>query len=102
MLRYPAPKNYQAARRHCIDGAAVALYRSPPSRLLPLNNNQAAMLNTKGMHFPIEVILVCIRWYLAHPLSYRHLGETMQERGVAVDQSSVNLWAVRFLPLLEK
>ncbi len=48
------------------------------------------MLNTKGMRFPIDVILVCIRWYAAYPLSYRHLGEMMQERGVHVDHSSIN------------
>lgn len=40
------------------------------------------MLNTKGMRFPIDVIMVCIRWYAAYPLSYRHLEEMMQERGV--------------------
>jgi transposase-like protein len=28
------------------------------------------MLNFKGMRFPIDVILVCIRWYVAYPLSY--------------------------------
>ncbi len=39
------------------------------------------MLATKGMRFPIDVILVCIRWYAAYPLSYRHLEEIMQERG---------------------
>jgi putative transposase len=60
------------------------------------------MLNTKGMRFPVGVILVCIRWYAAYPLSYRHLEEMMQERGVAVDHSSINRWAIRFLPLLEK
>ena len=27
----------------------------------------------KGMRFPVEVILVCIRWYAAYPLSSRHL-----------------------------
>ena len=27
------------------------------------------MLNFKGMRFPIDVILVCIRWYAAYPLS---------------------------------
>jgi len=26
------------------------------------------MLNFKGMRFPIDVILVCIRWYAAYPL----------------------------------
>ena len=60
------------------------------------------MLNTKGMRFPIDLILVCIRWYAAYPLSYRHLEEMMQERGVDVDHSSINRWAIRFLPLLEK
>ena len=60
------------------------------------------MLNTKGLRFPIDVILVCIRWYAAYPLSYRHLEEMMQERGVLVDHSSINRWALRFLPLLEK
>ena len=60
------------------------------------------MLATKGMRFPIDVILVCIRWYAAYPLSYRHLEEMMQERDVFVDHSSINRWAIRFLPLLEK
>ena len=60
------------------------------------------MLNFKGMRFPIDVILVCIRWYVAYPLSYRHLEEMMAERGVSVDHSSINRWAIRFLPLIEK
>ena len=47
------------------------------------------MLNTKGMRFPIDVILVFIRWYAAYPLSYRHLEEMMQERGVKVEHSSI-------------
>lgn len=60
------------------------------------------MFNTKGMRFSLEVILVCIRWYAACPLSYRHLEEMMQERGVQVDHSTISRWAIRFLPLLEK
>jgi putative transposase len=60
------------------------------------------MFNFKGMRFPIDVILVCIRWYAAYPLSYRHLEEIMEERGVSVDHSSINRWAIRFLPLIEK
>jgi len=60
------------------------------------------MLNFKGMRFPIDVILVCIRWYAAYPLSYRHLEQMMEERGVSVDHSSINRWAIRFLPLIEK
>src|SRR5665811_921990 len=60
------------------------------------------MLSTKGMRFPIDVILLCIRWYAAYPLSYLHLEEMMQERSLFVDHSSINRWAIRFLPLFEK
>ena len=57
------------------------------------------MLKMKGMRFPKELILVCIRWYAAYALSYRNLEEIMQERGVSVDHSTVNRWAIRFLPM---
>jgi putative transposase len=60
------------------------------------------MLSFKGMRFPIDVILVCIRWYVAYPLSYRHIEEMMGERGMSVDHSTINRWAIRFLPLIEK
>ena len=60
------------------------------------------MLKMKGMRFPKEIILLCIRWYAAYPLSYRNLEEMMQERGVYVDHSSVSRWTVKFLPMLEK
>src|ERR1035437_4287036 len=60
------------------------------------------MLKMKGMRFPKEIVLVCIRWYVAYALSYRNLEEMMQERGVSVDHSTVNRWAIRFLPVLEK
>ena len=32
-------------------------------------------------------------------MSYRHLEEMMEERGVFVDHSLINCWAIRFLPL---
>ena len=41
-----------------------------------------AILTTQGMRFRIDVILVCIRWYAAYPLSYHHLEEMMEERGM--------------------
>ena len=60
------------------------------------------MLDTKRMRFPLEIIAVYIRWHPAYTLSYRHLEEMMQERGAFVDHSSINRWAIRFLPLIEK
>ena len=65
-------------------------------------SDKNAMLNFKGMRFPVEVILVCIRWYAAYSSSTRNLEEMMEERGVLVDHSTVSRWAIRFLPLLEK
>ncbi|MDN0077695.1 hypothetical protein QU481_23060 [Crenobacter sp. SG2303] len=35
----------------------------------------------KRLHFPIDVILLCVRWYLAYSLSLRNLEEMMVERG---------------------
>lgn len=46
------------------------------------------MLKMSGMRFPREIILMCIRWYAAYPLSYRDLEEMMQERGVSVEVRS--------------
>ena len=60
------------------------------------------MLNFKGMRFTADVILICVLWYVAYPLRYRHLEEMMVERGVSVDHSSFNRWAIRFLPRIEK
>ena len=50
----------------------------------------------------MDLILTCIRWYAAYPLSYRHLEEMMHERGVFVDNTLISRRADKFLPLLEK
>lgn len=53
------------------------------------------------MRFPIDVIRVYILFSAAYPLSYRHLEEMMEERARSADHSSINRWAIRFLPLIE-
>lgn len=53
------------------------------------------MLDSKGTRFSIDVILVFVRGYAAYPLSYRHIEEVMEERGVSVDYSSINRRAFR-------
>jgi transposase-like protein len=55
----------------------------------------------KGVHFPKEVILMGIRWYLAYPLSTRHVEELMEERGVKVDHSTINRWVIKYSLQLE-
>ena len=52
------------------------------------------MIEFKGSHFERDVILWCIRWYVAYPISYRQLEEMMEERGVEVDHSTLNRWVV--------
>ena len=60
------------------------------------------MLDIKRIRFPLEIILVCIRWYAVYPLSLRHLEEMMKERGALSITHRINRWAIKFLPLLEK
>jgi putative transposase len=59
-------------------------------------------ISFKGAHFPKEIILTGVRWYVAYPLSMRHVEELMQERGVSVDHSTINRWVVRYSPQLEQ
>ncbi len=52
------------------------------------------------MHYPLEVMLVCVRWYSAYPLSFRQIEEMMAERGVFVDHSTLHRWSMKMLPVL--
>ena len=56
----------------------------------------------KGVHFPPEVILMGVRWYVAYPLNTRHVEELMEERGVEVDHSPINRWVIKYSPQLEE
>ena len=60
------------------------------------------MLSFKGAHFPQEIILMGVRWYLAYPLSSRHVEELMEERGVPVDHATIQRWVVQYSPQLEE
>src|ERR671923_615450 len=56
----------------------------------------------KGAHFPQDIILMGVRWYVAYPLSYRHIEELMEERGVEVDHSTIQRWVIKYSPPLEE
>src|SRR5262250_1313096 len=58
-------------------------------------------IDFKGAHFPPEIILMGVRWYVAYPLSTRHVEELMEERGVEVDHSTINRWVIKYSPQLE-
>jgi putative transposase len=59
------------------------------------------MVSFKGAHFAKEIILTCVRWYVAYPLSYRQVEELMQERGVSIDHATINRWILKYSPQLE-
>ena len=54
----------------------------------------------KRAHYPLEIMLTCVRWCAAYPLSLRHIEEIMAERGVVVDHAPVHRWAIKILPVL--
>src|SRR6266581_4007111 len=68
-----------------------------------LKRRRAMMaVSFKGAHFPKDIILMGVRWYVAYPLSYRHIEELMEERGVEVDHSTIQRWVVKYSPPLEE
>lgn len=54
----------------------------------------------KRQHDPLKVMLTCVRWYVAYPLSLRHIEEMMQVRGAWVDHSTVHRWMINMLQVL--
>jgi hypothetical protein len=50
--------------------------------------NAALAKVLKRLHYPLEMILTCVRWYVAYPFSLQHLEEMKAERGVSVDHSA--------------
>src|SRR5450755_5048343 len=56
----------------------------------------------KRLRFPLDIMLLCVRWYVAYPLSLRNLEEMMQERGVFIDHSTIHRWVIKLVPVLEE
>lgn len=76
----------------------MAMMGKTPRKTLP--TGIAKVL--KRLHYPLDVILLCVRWYVAYSLSLRNLEEMMAERGFEVDHSSVHRWVIKLVPLFEK
>lgn len=53
----------------------------------------------KGCHFPSEIILETVRYYLAYKLSYSEIEEIQRERGVKVDHATINRWVIKYAPV---
>ena len=58
------------------------------------------MISFKGVHFPKDVILYAVFFYVRYGVSYRDLEEIMEERGVNVDHATLNRWVIDYSPLV--
>jgi len=56
----------------------------------------------KRLHYPLDVMLLCVRWYVAYSLSLSGSREMMAERAIGVDHSTVHRWVIKLVPLFEK
>ena len=56
----------------------------------------------KRRRFPVEIILLCVRWYCKYGISYLDLAEMMQERGVTVGPSTLLRCLQRYTPEINK
>ena len=54
----------------------------------------------KPRHFEAEIIVLCVRWYLRYPLSFRQLEEMLAERNLSVDHVTIWRWVQRYSPEL--
>ena len=51
-------------------------------------------ISFKGSHYPKDVILYAVFFYVRYAVSYRDLEEIMEERGVNIDDATLNRWVV--------
>jgi len=58
------------------------------------------MTSFKGSHFPKDIILYAVFFYVRYGVSYRVLEEIMAERGVKVDHATLNRWGIDYSPLI--
>jgi transposase-like protein len=56
----------------------------------------------KGRHFEGAIMLWAVRWYCKYGVSYRELAEMLEERGIAIDHTTIYRWTQHYAPLIEK
>lgn len=58
-------------------------------------------INFSGRHYPLDIIMMALRYYLAYKLSYREIEEIFAERHIHFDHSTLNRWVIKYDPLLD-
>ena len=57
--------------------------------------------NFSGRHYPSDIIMQALRYYLAYKLSYREIEEMFAERNIHFDHSTLDRWVIKYTPQLE-
>jgi len=89
--------SHTASMRHGRDRAGRQRFLCKRCRRTYTRDSAAAFA---GYHWPAEVILMAVRWYLSHPLSGTSVMVLLAERGIDVSKRTVLRWAQTFGPLL--
>ena len=58
-------------------------------------------LNLSGRHYPSDIIMYALRYYLAYKLSYREIDEIFAERNIHFDYSTLNRWVIKYTTQLQ-
>ncbi|WP_254303984.1 IS6 family transposase [Shewanella sp. VB17] len=56
------------------------------------------LINFSGRHFPQDIIMQALRYYLAYKLSYREIEEIFAERNIHFDHFTLNRWVIKYAP----
>jgi transposase, IS6 family len=56
----------------------------------------------KWRHYPGDIILWCVRWYLRFPISFAHMAEMALERGLLIHSSCIWRWVQIYGPELDQ
>jgi putative transposase len=70
----------------------LACLANGDNRVITMSKAMRALI--KRVRFPVDIMLTCVRWYLAYALSLRNLEEMMEERGLFVDHSTIHRWVI--------
>ena len=68
---------------------------------LSLQCSSVLAMGFSGRHYPKDLILQSVRWYLRYSLNYRDLEEILEERGVEIDHTTPYRWVQKYAPQLE-
>ena len=61
---------------------------------------EGLVIRFKGKHYPKDMVLFAVFFYVGYAVSYQDLEESIEERGIDVDHATLNRWVIEYGPLL--